>query len=192
MSKRSINRFLLLSLMLCLIDFGFLHAQNVGIGTATPVSKLDVNGNLVVGTTYSGTSAAPLNGAIIEGDVGVGTATPTAKLDVEGTWKLGTGGDVNNGLYTLVWAWGAQNVNTAGLRIRLTGTNTVLGIPSDAHVHISFLGVQGAGGGDGIGPDIYLSHAWMEADAVGFWLKWDGAFGSYAISNLSARYTFIW
>jgi len=44
---------------------------------------LDVEGGLAVGATYSGTTAAPANGAIIEGNVGIGTtATPSQKLYV--------------------------------------------------------------------------------------------------------------
>ncbi|MES2139475.1 MAG: hypothetical protein V4511_07180 [Bacteroidota bacterium] len=49
---------------------------NVGIGTATPINKLDVEGGISVGSTYSGTTAAPANGAIIEGNVGIGTTAP--------------------------------------------------------------------------------------------------------------------
>jgi len=66
-------------------------AQNVGIGTTTPKSKLSVNGSTASGgiavgdATYTSTTGtvAPLNGAIIQGDVGIGTTAPTAKLDVE-------------------------------------------------------------------------------------------------------------
>ena len=50
-----------------------------------PQSVLDVEGNLAVGATYSGTTAAPVNGAIIEGNVGVGTNAPTAKFHVINT-----------------------------------------------------------------------------------------------------------
>ncbi len=63
-------------------------AQNVGIGTNNPASKLDVTGNLSIGSTFSGT-AAPSNGAIIEGQVGIGTDTvlPGAALQVNSTDK---------------------------------------------------------------------------------------------------------
>lgn len=48
---------------------------NVGIGTVSPASKLDVEGGVSIGATYSGTSASPTNGAIIEGNVGIGTTS---------------------------------------------------------------------------------------------------------------------
>ncbi|TDP61970.1 hypothetical protein [Flavobacterium dankookense] len=55
---------------------------NVGIGTNTPKSKLDVEGGVSIGVNYSGTTASPTNGAIIEGNVGIGTNAPTAKLEL--------------------------------------------------------------------------------------------------------------
>lgn len=66
---------------------------NVGIGTNTPKSKLDVEGGVSIGENYSGTIVAPLNGVIIEGSVGVGTPTPTAKLEVKG-------GEVDNVMFS--------------------------------------------------------------------------------------------
>ena len=65
-------------------------AQNVGIGTTTPRSKLSVNGSTASGgiavgdASYTSTlgTVAPLNGAIIQGNVGIGGTLPLAKLHV--------------------------------------------------------------------------------------------------------------
>ena len=65
-------------------------SQNVGLGTTTPQSKLDIEGNVAIGTTYSGTSAAPTNGLLVEGSVGIGTNSPKNKLDVNGAMVVGS------------------------------------------------------------------------------------------------------
>ena len=79
------------------------NAGNVGIGIATPVNKLDIAGGIAIGANYSGTSTAPVNGAIIEGNVGIGTTTPLSTLHVEGSTasavlivkpNLGLGADI--------------------------------------------------------------------------------------------------
>ena len=63
---------------------------NVGIGTGNPVNRLDVEGGMAVGQTYSGSHTAPTNGAIIEGNVGIATTNPGAELEVNGYTKLGS------------------------------------------------------------------------------------------------------
>ena len=58
-----------------------LSGGNVGIGTTSPVSKLDVKGGISAGS-YAGINAAPTNGMIISGNVGIGTTSPVGLLDV--------------------------------------------------------------------------------------------------------------
>ncbi|MFA6316884.1 MAG: tail fiber domain-containing protein, partial [Elusimicrobiota bacterium] len=56
----------------------------VGVGVTNPQSNLDVEGSAAIGAAYSGTSAAPANGLIVEGSVGIGTSSPQTQLDLGG------------------------------------------------------------------------------------------------------------
>ena len=60
------------------------RSGKLGILNVNPASNLSVSGNAAIGNGYVGT-AAPTNGAIIQGDVGIGTLTPSAKLSVSGS-----------------------------------------------------------------------------------------------------------
>jgi hypothetical protein len=67
-------------------------AGNLGIGTTTIGSKLQVNGNAAIG--YSASTAAPTNGLAVSGNVGIGTTSPFSLLQVtSGTSMTTTGGD---------------------------------------------------------------------------------------------------
>ncbi|MBI4547588.1 MAG: hypothetical protein HY707_06400 [Ignavibacteriae bacterium] len=59
------------------------EAGNVGIGTTTPGSKLQVNGNTAIG--YGASTAGPSNGLAVSGNVGIGTTNPQGALDVSST-----------------------------------------------------------------------------------------------------------
>jgi Chaperone of endosialidase len=50
----------------------------LAVGTNASASKLDVEGNAAIGATYSGSTAAPTNGLIVEGIVGIGTSAPAS------------------------------------------------------------------------------------------------------------------
>jgi hypothetical protein len=70
-----------------------LQANGSGVvvgSTTTPGSIVDISGNLTVGASYVGT-AAPSNGAIIQGSVGIGTSSPSTKLHVFDASSVPTG-----------------------------------------------------------------------------------------------------
>jgi len=87
-------------------------AGNVGIGTTSPQNKLDVEGAVAVGASYSGTQTGPTNGMIIEGKVGIGTKYPNSKLSVGGD------GIVNTSVYGESNGWGVYGKSTSGTGVR--------------------------------------------------------------------------
>lgn len=62
----------------------------IGMGLTTPQNKLDINGNLCIGNTFSGNYTSPENGALIEGSVGIGTSIISNSGDTE----LRVGGNI--------------------------------------------------------------------------------------------------
>ena len=67
-------------------------AGNVGIGTASPIHKLDVAGNMTIGTGVNGALTVPVNGLLVQGNVGIGTPTPDQLLTVNGNASKPGGG----------------------------------------------------------------------------------------------------
>lgn len=55
----------------------------LGVGTNVKKNKLDVAGNVAIGTSYAGLLNAPANGLIVQDKVGIGTANPLAELHIE-------------------------------------------------------------------------------------------------------------
>ena len=74
---------------------------NVGIGTTSPRSVLAVSGGVAIGSSYSGTYAAPANGLLIQGNVGIGTTAPTSSLHVSSDVESGMDMDIANNSATL-------------------------------------------------------------------------------------------
>jgi hypothetical protein len=79
------NKLFLLATII--VSSAHLNAQNVGVGETSPANKLSVKGSLSVGSGYS-TTAAPTDGAIIQGNVGIGTSSPSSQLHTTGTVRL--------------------------------------------------------------------------------------------------------
>ena len=123
---------------------------NVGIGTDTPVNRLDVEGGAVIGATYSGSVASPANGLMVEGYVGVNTNTADAQLHVKRS-VAGSGAVPSNHVAII------ENTSTTDgadvLCLRLSGRNN----PTTASGWISFLDsdsscayIQGNGAGGAV------------------------------------------
>ena len=66
-----------------------LQDGRVGVGVTNPISRMDISGNLAVGT-YAGTSSVPTNGLAVSGSVGIGVTNPSGKLGIlAGTSQTG-------------------------------------------------------------------------------------------------------
>lgn len=79
------SKFTLLLFVFCF--FQDVFSQNIGIGTASPQSKLSINGNLAIGSNYI-SQIAPDDGLIVEGNTGIGTPSPTAQLHTTGSVRF--------------------------------------------------------------------------------------------------------
>ena len=102
---------------------GLLVEGDMGIGTTSPQSKVDVEGNMAIGASYSGSTAAPTNGLIVEGNVGIGESSPDQDLEVS---------------------------NAAEAEIHIDGgTNAVLSLDANADANSSTLQFQKAGSTEG-------------------------------------------
>ena len=98
-----------------------ISTGNIGIGTTTIGSKLQVNGNTAIG--YSGSTAAPANGLVISGNTGIGTTTIGSKLQVNGNMAIGYSASTagpTNGLRML------GNLEVGGSRIAGTTAQIAL------------------------------------------------------------------
>jgi len=136
------------------------QSGNFGIGTTTPLHKLDVAGNMTIGMGFNSATSIPVNGLVVEGNVGVGTASPTAQLHV-----VGANGPAN---YTMAPAPDALQVvggvggngtwdnSPGGTGGAINFTGGTGGAPSAGY--ITALGGKGGSinltGGNG-GPDVF-------------------------------------
>jgi len=113
----------------------FWNNGGVGIGVPNPLAKLQVDGNVGIGTAYAAI-APPIDGLIVSGNVGIGTANPTSSLHVQGTVKatafngdgsLLTGVSVADITGTLAVAKGGTNITSyaVGDIVYASGTTTL-------------------------------------------------------------------
>ena len=64
---------------------------SLAVGVKIPKNKVDVAGNVAIGTSYAANAtAAPSNSLVVEGSLGIGTLTPKNKLGVSGAAAIGS------------------------------------------------------------------------------------------------------
>jgi len=116
---------------------------NVGIGTSGTINnKLEVEGNATIGATYSGSSTAPSNGLLIEGQTGIGfssAASMSAKLDVN-----------NSALTYLTYANAIQGVVNGSSSIAASSIRGTMGVAFGASNNNYGIGLYGASQGPAI------------------------------------------
>jgi len=117
---------------------------NVGIGTASPVNRLDIEGAVAIGATYSGTSSAPTNGLIVEGDVGIGTSSPDTSYGL--TVFGNTGGSDNSTAIKVIGTDGTNIFGRLGTENLTFSRSSSTGIDATIQVISSGTGWSGAGG----------------------------------------------
>jgi hypothetical protein len=72
------------------------NSGSVGIGTTTPLHKLDVAGNVTIGSGFNSATTVPTNGLIVEGNVAIGTTSAGgAKLFLFGGNDAGTANGIH-------------------------------------------------------------------------------------------------
>jgi len=136
---------------------------NVGIGTASPGSKLDVTGNVNASGTINAVGGLNINGSPVTssqwstsgsninyataGNVGIGTASPGSKLDVSG--NINASGTINavgglniNGSPVTSSQWttsGSSNINyaTAGGNVGVGQSNPTYKLDVNGTAHVS-------------------------------------------------------
>jgi hypothetical protein len=118
---------------------------NIGIGTATPSSKLDVNGTVnATGFTLNGsafhasqwtTSGTTIN--YTSGNVGIGTTSPSTKLDVSGTVNA-TGLTINGTPVTSSqWATSGTTINYTSGNVGIGNTNPTAALDVIGDIKVS-------------------------------------------------------
>ena len=169
----------------------------VGLGTVTPANQLDVEGGVAIGATYSGTSAAPANGAIIEGRMGIGTSSPEKALHLAGSndvelmlettnadgrkWVLqsNTTGPNHNAQFQII----DRTIGIPRLSIDALGSVGIGTNAPQAPLHVT--GSSGSSGGTDIR---YFNYSSTNIAGIG---NWQGQTAIYAQGNICSTEAFI-
>jgi hypothetical protein len=151
---------------------------NVGIGTNSPTNTLDVKGGVAIGGVFAGSSAAPANGLIVEGNTGLGALnTYNDRLYVKHTLNNPGSGirsettssapNVNPSINGQISGSGkgqyfgllgnSDLTNTADPAAKAIGVGSVVGGSGDGSLKGFDAQVTGTGFGDKIGAELIVS-----------------------------------
>ncbi len=97
--------------------YGDFSTGNVGLGTTSPGSLLQVNGATALG--YSASTAGPANGLAVSGNVGIGLTAPNFALSA-----LGSQSTVDRGIAAITNNNTTDSANTVTLRLNSGVTST--------------------------------------------------------------------
>jgi len=129
---------------------------NVGVGTASPSAKLDVNGAALIENGLLLNTAGAANGLIVQnGNVGIGVTSPTAKLEIAGAATNG-GLKINENASHIALANSSGTVGfyidlySGYLRFASAGGNAVA-INSNGQLTLGSAGLKIADGTQGAG-----------------------------------------
>jgi len=110
--------------------------DKIGIGTISPLNKIDIVGGVAIGTNYAGTFAAPTDGMIIEGRTGIANTSPNTYMDINGDLALhmtnytamnGDNNDIDVGDYSFIKISGpTNNFNILGITGGVEGRIVIL------------------------------------------------------------------
>ncbi len=154
---------------------------NVGVGTTTPASKLDVWGDFRVGTS----STPALFADVSSGNIGIGTSTPSYKLDIVGTLRASGATVISNSLTVNNSGYGQATFQTSGT----TDRTSLITIENNNATSTAWqLGVGGTGNGLGLtGGEFYLYDVSATSKPTRFMIDSSGKVGIGGTTSPAAK-----
>lgn len=149
--------------------------NNVGIGTNTPLNKLDVKGSIAIGTYGGAKLSTASNSLIVSGNVGIGTwIIPSNRMALNDTFT-----DTTKGKGQLI----LQNTNDGVSGIVFNNPDS--GTNHQAAIYDSWFGDDGSGTFNTVG----MTFAGGNNGGGGDWFQWENNSGTRLMSLGSGQST---